>query len=50
MADYDEAYRTYLEQRGAEPQAWTASTAGKFARPRRGEIGAYYREKGADLT
>ncbi|MDY7110535.1 MAG: nitroreductase family protein [Planctomycetota bacterium] len=50
MDDYDGAYRTYLEQRGAEPKAWTATMAGKFARPRRDDIAAYYRGKGADLT
>jgi FMN reductase (NADPH) len=50
LEEYDEAYWTYLQRRGAEPQAWTAAMAGKFARPRREGIGAYYRGKGADLA
>lgn len=47
---YDATYRAYLEQRGAEPEAWSAAMAGMFDRPRRGDIGGYYREKGADLS
>jgi FMN reductase (NADPH) len=50
MDGYDEAYRTYLRRRGAEPQTWTTAMAGKFARPRRADIGHYYRGKGADLS
>lgn len=50
LDEYDAAYRTYLQRRGAEPQAWTTAMAATFARPRRAGIADYYREKGADLS
>jgi len=50
LDEYDVAYRTYLQRRGAEPQAWTTAMASTFARPRRGGIADYYQGKGADLS
>jgi hypothetical protein len=50
LEEYDEAYRAYLQRRGAEPTAWTTSMAGKFARSRRDDIADYYQAKGADLS
>jgi len=47
---YDQAYRAYLEARQAEPRTWSQAMAGQFTTPRRQEIAAYYRRKGADLT
>ena len=49
LDEYDATYRAYLEHRGATPRDWSAIMTGKFAEPRRAELGAYYRGKGAEL-
>jgi FMN reductase (NADPH) len=49
IREYDGAYRTYMEQRGARPVGWSEAMAGKHARPARTALAAYYRMKGADL-
>ncbi len=51
---YDGVYRDYLSERGVKPETvargWSGPMAHKFAQPRRPEVGAYYRSKGADLS
>lgn len=49
MSAYDETYRTYLAERGAEPAAWSERMAAKFSQPERTNLAAYYTSKGADL-
>ena len=46
---YDETYRAYLAQRGADPIAWTRRMSDLHAAPRRAELAAYYTAKGARL-
>ncbi len=53
MDAYDDRFRADLTERGAAPEAargWSEAMADKFSRPRREDVGAYYRSKGADLA
>lgn len=47
--DYDEAYRHYLADRGAEPRGWSESMIVKMAHARRVDVGPFYRSQGANL-
>jgi nitroreductase len=47
---YDEGYRAYMRERLGKDRAWSPSMARKFSEPRRVEVAAFFREKGADLT
>ena len=47
LADYDGTYEAYLKDRGATPKAWSRVMTEKFSEPRRVDVGAYYRSKGA---
>ncbi len=49
LAEYDRAYERYLAERGAEPRPWSGVMAGKFTKPERPELAAYYRSKGASF-
>lgn len=53
LSEYDDAYRAYLEERGA-PAAqagagWSGAMAGKHATPTREDLARYYAAKGARL-
>ncbi len=47
---YDEGYSAYRVARGASPGTWSGIMGSKFASPQRGDLGPYYRGKGADLS
>ncbi len=46
---YDEAYTTYLTERGAQPSTWSAAIAKKFSYAARPGLGDFFRSKGASL-
>lgn len=47
---YDDAYKAYLEQRGAKPNTWSASIEKKFRYAAREGLGSYFESKGAKFT
>lgn len=49
LAEYDAAYREYLALRGAPVKGWSEMMGEKFERVTRGDVGEYYRSKGAEL-
>ena len=46
---YDETYRSYLADRGADPRGWSEAMARKFAARERTGLADYYAAKGARL-
>ena len=49
LAEYDDAYRRYLEARGAAAQGWTEAMAGRYRTPQRTDLAPFYADKGAML-
>ncbi len=49
LEGYDETYRAYLAQRGAEPAGWTDAMVDKHRRTIRPDAGAFYASQGATL-
>ena len=47
--EYDARYAAYLEQRGADPAAWSGAMADKLSQRTRDDVGAFYSDKGAHL-
>ncbi len=46
---YDETYRAYRRERGAEPSSWTEAMAKAHRTPSRASLASYYASKGARL-
>lgn len=46
---FDESYKRYLAERGAEPRGWGESMIAKMAHASRVSVGPFYRQQGANL-
>ena len=46
---YDETYKQYLTNRGAQPATWSESIAKKYSYANRPGLGAFYESKGASI-
>ncbi len=50
VARYDETYRHYLGQRGAQPNGWSDAMIARNSRVVRGEVGQVFKDQGAALA
>lgn len=46
---YDEIYRSYLSERGAQPRGWSDAMVGKHTAPTRHDVGPVFTRQGAPI-